>query len=58
MDFTVESDEILSHEHHVLRRMRYAIAGSDGKKQTVMREVFERGEASCDPAAPHRDAAP
>ncbi len=46
MDFTVESDEILSHEHHVLRRMRYAISGSDGADQTVTREVFERGEAS------------
>jgi ADP-ribose diphosphatase len=47
MEFTVESDEILSDGHHVLRQMRYSITGSDGNRQSVSREVFERGEASC-----------
>jgi nudix-type nucleoside diphosphatase (YffH/AdpP family) len=47
MEFDIESDEILSSKHHVLRQMRYGINGSDGKRQSVSREVFERGEASC-----------
>jgi nudix-type nucleoside diphosphatase (YffH/AdpP family) len=46
MEFDIESDEILSGKHHVLRQMRYAITGSDEKRQSVSREVFERGEAS------------
>ncbi|MCU0789892.1 MAG: NUDIX hydrolase [Nitratireductor sp.] len=46
MEFTIESNEVLSQEHHVLRKIRYRAKGSDGKEQEASREVFERGEAS------------
>lgn len=46
MEFSIESNEILSQEHHVLRKIRYSAEAGGGAPQQVTREVFERGEAS------------
>lgn len=46
MHAEILANDVLSHDYHVLRRIKYARLDKKGARQAVSREVFERGQAS------------